>query len=378
MSFFKGSKEAREKIKDRVRKAGLEAERTFFGAGGVMSHAEALKAAEGIVAHERASAHLNPVTEADFMGRKGWVLEKGTRRMPKVFRRNFGHTLQQVIQREARAWRLLEKTFISPEFLSKGEYPLLSDASIIADKQARELGALNENPGKKSAWSIGMERMEYSGSGIIGTDDPLYTHREKLPKYNVAVSPLSAHGKDGVKMLIRRLPNFTKAMHKKHSAAHAEIAARLNEFYQDLIRDEEARLKQRGIDPGPLVSGIVSYEFPDNVKDTLRDYARRITENKTVAMLHDEASKSRTVKENPLAIYGGFNPPKDNPPRSIRANVEGVVYNRCLEIRGEKTQFMPGLYRHPFKKGSKVQILALDNGDLLIRAQNGKRLWMKD
>lgn len=78
---------------------------------------------------------------------------------------------------------------------------------------------------------------------------------------------------------------------------------------------------------------------------------------------------SRTRK-NPLAIFGVGNPPK-----KIHTGIAGVIYSRCMEIRAEKTKFKPGLYRHPFSRKAGVQILALDNGDLLVHSTAGINLW---
>lgn len=72
-----------------------------------------------------------------------------------------------------------------------------------------------------------------------------------------------------------------------------------------------------------------------------------------------------------------FNP-RDNPPRSISANIEGIIYNRCIEIRAEKTGYKKGFYKHPFSRGSQVCIYALDNGDLLVHSKAGMKLWQPD
>lgn len=69
---------------------------------------------------------------------------------------------------------------------------------------------------------------------------------------------------------------------------------------------------------------------------------------------------------------------RENPARELRTTVAGVVYNRCLEVRAEKTGYQPGLYRHPFSRKSGVQILALDNGDLLLHSTRGVKLWGTD
>ena len=80
---------------------------------------------------------------------------------------------------------------------------------------------------------------------------------------------------------------------------------------------------------------------------------------------------SRPLRKNPLAVFT-----LGNPPQRVNAAVAGIIYNRCLEIRAEKTGYKKGLYRHPFNRNSGVQILALDNGDLLIHSTRKVRLWM--
>lgn len=91
---------------------------------------------------------------------------------------------------------------------------------------------------------------------------------------------------------------------------------------------------------------------------------------KAVAHRQSE-TKARTLHMNPIAVFG-------NPGSTVKARVEGVVYNRLIEIRAEKTTHKPGFYRHPFHKSTRAQILALDNGDLLIHSMSGKRLWGED
>lgn len=91
---------------------------------------------------------------------------------------------------------------------------------------------------------------------------------------------------------------------------------------------------------------------------------------KAAAHRQSEA-KARELHMNPIAVFG-------NPGQRISAKVEGVIYNRCIEIRAEKTTHKPGYYRHPFNKKSRVEILALDNGALLIHSKAGERLWGVD
>jgi hypothetical protein len=81
-------------------------------------------------------------------------------------------------------------------------------------------------------------------------------------------------------------------------------------------------------------------------------------------------SRRRRTNHNPLAVFGVANPPK-----RISTGIAGIVYGRCLEIRAEKLKFKPGLYKHPFSRKAGVQILALDNGDLLVHSTRGVNLW---
>lgn len=83
------------------------------------------------------------------------------------------------------------------------------------------------------------------------------------------------------------------------------------------------------------------------------------------------------MQSNPITVVGLANP-QENHPRSVSANIEGIIYNRCIEIRAEKTGYKAGFYKHPFSKGSKVCIYALDNGDLLVHSKAGVKLWQPD
>lgn len=76
---------------------------------------------------------------------------------------------------------------------------------------------------------------------------------------------------------------------------------------------------------------------------------------------------------SPQAICGAAL--RKNPPHGINAGIAGVIYNRCVEIRAEKTTYEPGYYRHPFSRKAKVCVLALDNGDILIHSKAGVNLW---
>lgn len=106
-------------------------------------------------------------------------------------------------------------------------------------------------------------------------------------------------------------------------------------------------------------------------KPSLKDFYHGKATAHFESALTERAGKR--VKKNPIAVFGLGNPPKE-----IHATVEGIVYRRCLEVKAEKTgAWQKGLWKHPFSKQSKVCILALDNGDLLLHSMAGIRLWKK-
>lgn len=107
-----------------------------------------------------------------------------------------------------------------------------------------------------------------------------------------------------------------------------------------------------------------------------REYPK-LTQSHKDNILHFYHLDRNRMKDNPITVVGLANP-QENPPRSVNANIEGIVYNRCIEIRAEKTGYKKGYYKHPFSRGSQVCIYALDNGDLLVHSKAGVKLWQPD
>lgn len=100
--------------------------------------------------------------------------------------------------------------------------------------------------------------------------------------------------------------------------------------------------------------------------------AKKLKMNRPRKRRHTPArpQRARSARCNPLAVFGFPNPPKE-----IHAKVEGIVYSRVHDIYAEKLVNDPGLYHHPFSKRAKVQILALDSGDLLVHSTAKVNLW---
>jgi len=77
---------------------------------------------------------------------------------------------------------------------------------------------------------------------------------------------------------------------------------------------------------------------------------------------------------NPISVLGIGNPPNGK----VKGSIAGLIYNRVIEIRAQKTGYKAGYYRHPFSRGSQVQIFGLTNGDLLVHSKAGVKLWQPD
>ena len=158
---------------------------------------------------------------------------------------------------------------------------------------------------------------------------------------------------------------------------HKGMASVARRYYQQ-TKEPIERAMFKGVEVAHVDSGKAARRLKMNrEQERVIRPSRTIRKHRTVRpgegrfpMSALYSGKKTRPRKNPLAVFG-----IGNPPRSVHATVEGVVYSRCLEIRAEKTKFKPGLYRHPFSRKAGVQILALDTGDLLVHSTRGVNLW---
>lgn len=101
------------------------------------------------------------------------------------------------------------------------------------------------------------------------------------------------YGKAG--RFARRLmgETFSKADHLARGQDLLEEARRLQRTYSTHVERELRWLADRGVDPGPLISGVVSDKFSASVKDGLRQMAHGITLLHDAAMAHYAAAGKR-------------------------------------------------------------------------------------
>lgn len=127
----------------------------------------------------------------------------------------------------------------------------------------------------------------------LNLDSPVYQHKQLWPKYNVAVSPLSAGYLTAGQMLRQRMPEFDKELHIATGKAWVDEAERVEKEYHKHVNRELGFLAASGVDPGPLISGVVSDKFSPRVKEGLRTMARFVGEARSAAMAHFAAAKLR-------------------------------------------------------------------------------------
>lgn len=127
----------------------------------------------------------------------------------------------------------------------------------------------------------------------LNLDSPVYQHRQLWPKYSSTVSPLSAGYLAAGAMLRRRLPAFDKELHVATGKAWVDESERIEREYHKHVNRELGFLAGKGVDPGPLISGVVSDKFPGQVKDELRKMASFVSGARSAAMAHFAAAGLR-------------------------------------------------------------------------------------
>lgn len=313
----------------KIRSLGQQREQEFFGESGVITHAEALKAAEAIAEHEKASIQENPIA-VYAMGNPG---EKIT-------------------------WQTYAGGIGAPEgknsyaaYLSLGEYHI----DVVTTRLGRFVGyrvmfANNKGALPGGLWHGPLYQASFRTAGaakkaaarhyagIVASGATPYKGPEENPRKVDVVGYMREKG----------------WMLSVGSRVDPRVFSRFAGGMTQVIQREAQGWRLLTQDRGKLQTSQVSAGvFPLLTDATIRADKMATKEN---------PGKRRS---RPLSGH-------------ISAKIEGVVYNRCLEIRAEKTTHKPGYYRHPFSRRSGVQILALDNGDLLIHSTRGIALWGED
>lgn len=156
-------------------------------------------------------------------------------------------------------------------------------------------------------WSAVWDRMNKAGESVDeaksvpSLDSPVYREATKLRGYNVKVTPLSAHGSDGGKLLAQRLSGWTKADHAAAAATHAKMAAEMEKGWAEAA--DAAAMKTWGRKfqmTDYRISGIGSDEFDQEMKEKLRHFAQSGSAHKDAANAHKMAMRMRSLAKEDL------------------------------------------------------------------------------
>lgn len=177
---------------------------------------------------------------------------------------------------------------LSDRVNQKGEYARSADAPAdevrYSDDQPRDDNGRFGSGGGDHTEPIGQTS---SGKDIPGPASTVYNEAQKMPKYNGLVSPSSAHGRDGGKMLKERLQDYTKQDHLEAYAAHTAAAAESEKKWGETVDKAAQETFGRPYSISDYkISGIASDKFSNENKDKLRDLARTTTDHKEAATAH--------------------------------------------------------------------------------------------
>jgi hypothetical protein len=106
---------------------------------------------------------------------------------------------------------------------------------------------------------------------------------------------------------VRRHLSLSKEDHVAVANDYLKNASRLYDLYYQHIQRELKFLASKGVDPGPLISGVVSEKFLPSIKDALRTQIRVINDLVDAAMGHYAAAGKRvtTYRAAYRSLVGG-------------------------------------------------------------------------
>lgn len=147
--------------------------------------------------------------------------------------------------------------------------------------------------------------LDGAGNNSTDLDNPAYTTPVKLPGQG-KVTAINAHSAaDGAKILNKLRPDWTKADHLNMAAEHEDLAESAETDWGSLVSSEFKKLFGRDYRVGDYkVSGVARSEFPDDVKDKLRELNRQMNGHKSLRVAHAYAAKHYGKGEAALDYAG--------------------------------------------------------------------------
>lgn len=133
---------------------------------------------------------------------------------------------------------------------------------------------------------------------VPSLDNPVYHQAIRLRGYTWRVTVfMTVSDLDGAKLLQKLNPDWTQDDHKRLSALHEEMATRQTGEWNRLF--DKAAMETFGrpsLFSDYKISAIGREEFSDEMKEQLRFAAHSAGSHRTLARVHEKASKLRSTK----------------------------------------------------------------------------------
>jgi len=163
---------------------------------------------------------------------------------------------------------------------------------LIADKY--NINAFGDHVRREKAWGkpvkIVKEAKETETKPPYHINHPLYNTAQKMPKWNVQVSPVSGDYDTSGKILKQRMKGYSKDDHLAAAKHHLAQGKKAKSLQNKMMQKAYVRLLKNKVDPGPLISGIGSERIEDKTKDRLRKLADISNRSTSAGFAHFKAA----------------------------------------------------------------------------------------
>lgn len=122
--------------------------------------------------------------------------------------------------------------------------------------------------------------------------DELYKKEFKFPKTNINETATHSYGNNGAKIVISLFPEWTKEEHLAAAAKHEKDADKMDEQWAKLRDDAHQKTFGKPAEFHDYkISGIGRSEYPEEMKDKLRELAQGATKARALSYAHATAAK---------------------------------------------------------------------------------------
>jgi len=161
---------------------------------------------------------------------------------------------------------------------------------LIADKY--NINAFGDHVRREKAWGKPVKIVKEAAEPKppYHINHPLYNTAQKMPKWNVQVSPVSGDYDTSGKILKQRMKGYSKDDHLAAAKHHLSQGKKAKSLQNKMMQKAYVRLLKNKVDPGPLISGIGSERIEDKTKDRLRKLADISNRSTSAGFAHFKAA----------------------------------------------------------------------------------------